>query len=185
MIRKLFPMRRGRFKDGLLQLVDTIEGSNLLTLQIGSYAGESAQIFLSSGKFAKIYCIDPWENGYDIQDQASFTNDLAEEFFDRRFSKDPRVVKIKGYSFNEVPKLADGYFDFIYVDGSHKKEDVYRDLQIVFPKLKATGLLAGHDYGPLHRWSGVMEAVDEFLLRKPEHTFQDFSWCCKKESIQR
>lgn len=185
MIRKVYSMRQGRFKDGLIQLIKEINGSNLTMLQIGSYAGESTALFLSSGKFNKIYCVDPWETGYDIQDQASFTNDLAEEVFDSKFDKESRIIKIKGYSFNQVPEFSDSSFDFIYVDGSHKKEDVYKDLNLVFPKLKPTGLLAGHDYGPAHRWSGVMKAVDAFLQRKPERVFRDFSWCCRKELIVR
>ena len=48
--------------DPLNQLVnDFLVGkNNLIGIEIGSYRGESTEIFLKSNAFKKLYCIDPW-----------------------------------------------------------------------------------------------------------------------------
>ena len=38
------------------------------------------------------------------------------------------------------------YFDYIYVDARHNYDGVFEDLTDWFPKLKTSGLIAGHDY---------------------------------------
>ena len=42
--------------------------------------------------------------------------------------------------------FADGYFDFVYLDGNHHYEFVLQDLQDFAAKLKPGGLLFGHDF---------------------------------------
>ena len=49
-------------KDDLLELLSYIVLTNLTLVEIGSYAGESAEIFAQSGKFSTIVCIDPWQS---------------------------------------------------------------------------------------------------------------------------
>jgi predicted O-methyltransferase YrrM len=55
-------------------------------------------------------------------------------------------------------------FDFIFIDGSHKRYHVVEDLAWV-SQLKMGGLLALHDYGVQH--VGVTAAVDRFLSLRP------------------
>ena len=50
-------------KKDLEILISKINGENLTLVEIGSYMGESMEIFAQSGKFSKIICIDPWTNG--------------------------------------------------------------------------------------------------------------------------
>ena len=45
-----------------------------------------------------------------------------------------------------VEEVADGFFDFIYVDARHDFKGVYEDLVAWWPKLRAGGIMAGHDY---------------------------------------
>ena len=178
-----FQLRDQNSKNGLLQLVNKNfnEKTGLTMIEIGSYQGESAEIFLSTGVFDKIYCIDGWENGYDNADKASFTADRAEKAFDKRFANDSRIIKIKGFSQDVVDKIPDGIADFLYVDGCHTYEAVKRDLQMYSCKVKPDGILAGHDYFP-GEWQGVVNAVDEFLGHKPAGTYCDTSWSNPKET---
>lgn len=174
-------------KQGLLDLIEANfkDRDNLIALQIGSYAGQSAQLFLSTGKFKEIYCVDPWEDGYDKKDPTAKTVEAAQKLFDKRFEKDPRVHKIKGYSPAKVKDLPDEYFDFIYVDGNHQEQVVYQDLEIAITKLKPDGVIAGHDYNPRQKWvEGVSKAVKRFLNRQPQHIFSDTSWSCRKLLIE-
>jgi predicted O-methyltransferase YrrM len=66
-------------------------------------------------------------------------------------------------SHDAAPLFADGHFDWAYIDASHFYDDVKRDLDAFFPKLKAGGYIAGDDYDRRGIWDhGVTRAVDEF-----------------------
>lgn len=59
----------------------------------------------------------------------------------------------------------DNYFDMIFIDGGHGKEDVTKDIQAWASKLKQGGIIAGHDYTPA--WPGVVQAVHECFYHNP------------------
>jgi predicted O-methyltransferase YrrM len=55
--------------------------------------------------------------------------------------------------------------DFVYIDASHDYDNVVKDINAWYPKIKPSGILAGDDYG----WSGVERAVkgkfgDNFIV---------------------
>lgn len=59
--------------------------------------------------------------------------------------------------------IPDGCLDFVFIDADHSYEGVKRDIQAWRPKLKAGGLLSGHDYANPGEKLGmeVKRAVDE------------------------
>lgn len=57
--------------------------------------------------------------------------------------------------------FADGHFDFVYVDAGHTYEDCWLDMRAWWPKVKAGGCMAGHDWAPRKGW-GVVQAVKDF-----------------------
>lgn len=67
-------------------MIDSIDVSGLTMVEIGSYAGESMEMFASSSKFKTVICVDPWENDYDINDTASTKSDMnaVQNAFDAR-----------------------------------------------------------------------------------------------------
>jgi hypothetical protein len=71
-------------KKDLEILLSQINRENLTLVEIGSYMGESMDIFAQSNKFSKIFCVDPWTNGYDDGDASSFDCEYAEKHFDKR-----------------------------------------------------------------------------------------------------
>ncbi len=147
---------------GLVSLCDALP-SGLTGLEIGSFAGESAEIFMASGKFACLHCVDPW------MDEQEKTH-KAEARFDERHGSDPRVVKHKGVLRDCFRALPD--FDFIYIDGDHNYVPVMRDIGQAMLLLKPGGILAGHDYG--QHCPGVVHAVNEYFGQV--RTFKDSSW---------
>ena len=181
--RMIYTMREGNYAQGLLDLVnENFKGkSGLTAVEIGSYAGESTNLILSTGIFDKIYCIDAWKNGYDVTDYASDTTETAEEVFDRGIGNDKRVVKIKGFSYDVVDQIKDNSIDFLYVDGCHTYEAVKKDLEMYACKVKKNGVIAGHDY--TKKFSGLCDAVDEFLGHKPPRLFSDTSWSENKKNV--
>ena len=57
----------------------------LTVVEVGSYAGESMEMFTKTGLVSKMYCIDPWQPGWDGNDPAAQTDMAeAEAMFDKR-----------------------------------------------------------------------------------------------------
>jgi hypothetical protein len=71
--------------------------------------------------------------------------------------------------------------DFAFIDGNHRYEHVRADLHAWWPKIRAGGLLSGHDYGVCRdatgQW-GVRCAVDEFSanVRRAVQVGSDGVW---------
>lgn len=178
---KNFEMRpEGMSRDGLRSLIESLGTDNITMVEIGSYKGESAEIFLKTGKVAKIYCIDPWQMFYDPDDGAAFTDMVkVEAEFDRRHSADPRVTKVRGTVDTFVKEYGSvaGVFDkidLVYIDGLHTYEGVHHDIEMAMANFKPRIAIAGHDYYQ-GNWPGIVKAIDE-LLGAPDATFADGSW---------
>ena len=104
-------------------------------LEIGSYEGASACYLiekLAASKEIEIHCVDTWEGGLEH-------NKLGMSDVEKRFHHNTKIAigKIennvelnlhKEFSDVALSKLISegkqGYFDFIYVDGSHQAPDV-------------------------------------------------------------
>lgn len=174
---KLYTMRpRGGERNGLCDLIAVVEkklGRGLKMVEIGSYAGESSEIWAQSGVFDKIVCVDAWMNGWNEQAKASNTTELAEKKFDEVAAKYPCIEKMKCTSNEAVEKFADGSLDLVYIDANHTYEAVKTDIEAWLPKVRKGGIISWHDYR--RRWSGVMNAVDE-KFGNPDQTFEDSSW---------
>lgn len=153
--------------NGLKSLISLLP-DNIVGLEIGCYAGESSEIFVSSGKFTKLYCLDFWKEGF-YQDRGTSG---AEKLFDAMASKYPCIDKVKANS-NDVLKLfKDIHLDFIYIDGGHEFDQVSRDIHNALKLLKGKGHIAGHDYVP--EFPGVQKAVNDKIY--PCVFFVDSSW---------
>jgi len=176
----IIKMRFGE-KDGLNELIKELP-NDIIMAEIGSYAGESTELFLDSGKVKTLYVIDPWKNGYDDRDPASNSNMLeVETLFNLRMNvftnnnKDVRVVKHK-MTFNEAFELLPE-LDFIYIDGDHTYDGVLNDILLAKKKVKIGGIISGHDY---RKENSIVVAVNE-ILGAPEHIFSDTSWMKKNK----
>lgn len=53
----------------------------------------------------------------------------------------------------------DGFFDMIFIDAGHSHDAVMKDIAAWSPKVRAGGVLLGHDYHP--KFLGVILAVNE------------------------
>ena len=171
-IMNLYKMRNNN--DGLCGLCSQflLGKYNLTGIEIGSFAGESAQIFIKTNVFQKLYCIDPWKNGYDETDIASEQNEQAQKIFNQKFKDEKRIIKIKDYSFNVIDKFSDESIDFIYIDGNHQYQFIKKDIQNYFNKIKKGGIISGHDY----THPPIQKAVNEFFKKSPLKIFEDTSW---------
>lgn len=156
-------------------------GRKMTMIEVGSYQGESMEIFAKTGKLDTIVCVDPWKSGYDNKDVAS-KSDMrkVETAFDQRVSsvKDfADVVKFKGtldtFIQSDLFKKFDGQFDFTYIDGCHTYEGCKHDIELCKQFIRPKIAFAGHDH--VDGWAGVKKAVDE-MFGKPDIVLADSSW---------
>lgn len=176
----LSKMRNAKGVQGLVDLAKEVHdrcGENLSMVEVGSYAGESSEVWAKTGLFKSILCVDTWKNGFDPKDAyTSSTAELAEKDFDLVAQRYPVIQKFKGGSAKAISALgiADGSLDFVYIDANHEYEFVRSDIQTWLPKVRKGGILSGHDFILMDR-IGVIRAVRE-LLGEPHKTFCDTSW---------
>ncbi len=76
----------------------------------------------------------------------------------------PHVNVLVVPSVRAAALFPDAHFDFVFVDGDHRRESVLADLGAWWPKVRPGGTLAGHDYD--RHWPEVVAAVNEFFGRE-------------------
>lgn len=163
-------------RNGLIDLISNVKNDSIKMIEVGSYAGESADIFASQEKVKGIWCIDPWLSGYDDGDEASHTDfNEVEAAFDKVMTKhSSKIHKFKGtlQQFCDVHK-DDIVPDLVYIDANHTYEGCRTDIETALNAWKHPYYMAGHDYA---NWCpGVMQAVDE-KFGVPTMRFSDSSW---------
>ena len=182
-------------KNGLVELVNFVaKNSNgkpsLVMIEIGSYAGQSMEVFAGTGKIRKIICVDPWKKGYDPKDPASSTDmDEVERLFDERAgkarSKGVDVIKYKGtidtFVLSDDFRRVSGEVDFVYVDGCHQYGAVKHDIETCLSVVKPCVAVCGHDYNA-RSWSNVIKAIND-SIGEPDMKFKDTSWAKLVKSL--
>lgn len=118
-------------------------------LEIGSFKGGSALIVAAamkaSGNPGHMYCVEP--DPHIAPEHWALVAD--------------RAVLIEGFSpaaLLEAYKCADAPFDFVFIDGDHTAEGVYRDATGVFPYLANGAHLLFHD----SHFPDVAEGLGQF-----------------------
>ncbi len=134
--------------------------SGLRGIEIGSFAGESAEIMAKSGKFDKLFCVDPWESDDCEQCQ-------AEKRFDEVARRNKCIVKCKGRLRNHFQEV--GYVDFVYIDAQHNYRSTLKHIHQAFLIIKEGGIIGGHDY--TNSWPEVVKAVHFFFPRESIERF--------------
>ncbi len=131
-------------------------------LEIGSYEGASTCYLiekLAPKNKIEIHCIDSWGGGIEHQIGGTAISDMnaVEQAFlhntkiaSDRVHGNATLNIHKGYSDFCLSKLISngkqGYFDFIYIDGSHQSPDVLCDAVLSFRLLKKYGVIIFDDY---------------------------------------
>lgn len=182
MIKKetVYTMRDDNYRQGLNKLIDYVNDSintkNMSMIEIGSYAGESTELFTSN--FKSVISIDPFLNDYDVSDITCEYMELTEVYkiFNGRMSKYKNFEHIKKTSDEAINDLKNIKVDLVYIDGLHTYEQVKKDIENYLPLINDGGFICGHDYHPV--WQGVVNAIHE-KLGVPDKLFQDTSWIKK------
>lgn len=143
------------------KMFEDVRETTSRVLEIGSHEGRSAVFWLEFFAGAHLTCIDLFKEGYN-------------ERFDRNLAGyGTRVRKLAGTSIKSLGILREekAVFDFIYVDGSHRRDDVMIDCLGAWRILRDGGVMLMDDY----IWKPknpdaerVAPAIDTFLAWHPE-----------------
>ncbi len=125
---------------------------NSIGAEIGVKNGHNARTMFERINPTKFHLIDPWGIYDDDRYLEHAPQNEMEAAYQKvvRWAEHPeragRVELIRDYSYNAAPHFPDQYFDWVYIDGYHDYENVYRDLKSFAPKVKEDGFLCGDDY---------------------------------------
>lgn len=145
-----------------------------LMLQKLGVGGNVAEIGVDEGKFSRqIYDVNKPENFHliDVWGSDRFHDgkyESVKSYFQQQINQE-QVHIHKNYSTKAAADFEDRYFDWIYIDTDHSYETTRDELRLFAPKMKETGIIAGHDYVKGNWISGyrygVVEAVHEFCVQ--------------------
>lgn len=140
-------------------------------LEIGSWEGRSAVFFLEFLPLSRITCIDTFGGSPEHFANAEWRASVPK--IERRFDANlagyhGRFEKIRARSATGLDSLLVSHrtFDVIYVDGSHRRDDVLIDTLSSWQMLKPGGTMIWDDYGGGKNLPDVERAkpaVDMFL----------------------
>jgi hypothetical protein len=152
-------------------------GCNNKAVEIGSYSGEGTVVIAKH--FKEVLAVDPWMNGYDINDVASQQCPMKFVFeaFQERTKPLGNVLFSRGKSLDALEFVNTESLDLVYVDGDHRYEAVVADLKGWTPKVRKGGIIAGHDWS----FKAVQKALSEVFGHKEVTLFQGDSWALKNE----
>ena len=138
------------------------KGSRIL--EIGTLAGDYAEVLIKEVKPASIDLVDVFE-AHDWPDCNRFNRNNHFNFVKNRFKNVSGITFNKGYSHDILPKM-NKKFDYIYIDANHDYTHCKADLMNSLPLLEEGGIIGFNDYivDKDHGVDyGVIEVVCEFL----------------------
>jgi len=139
-----------------------------MVAEVGVARGDLSDQILNITRPSQLHLIDMWGSKRYHEGLAR----LVKERFATPIAQG-KVQVHQGASTVELQRFPDGFFDWIYIDTDHSYELTKAELAIGMRKVKAGGILAGHDFTTAN-WDGgvrygVVEAVHAFCV---EHDWE-------------
>lgn len=140
-------------------------GDELLLCEVGVFYGEHMRSLLRCLP-QLLLAVDAWQpTRWYTEKQMAQARAAAHQVAEQNTC----VRIVEGQSLDVAADQLDGTFDFVYIDASHDYRSVSDDLAAWWPKVKAGGVLAGHDYvmrvSSVGQVFEVVQAVHEFVGR--------------------
>jgi len=159
----------------LIYIFSSVIKGNMV--EIGCWYGRTTSIIRLANDKVNLYCVDPFTGSEEHQKELNgykFRKDFEENLKNRGFS----VNIIEDFSENAAKEFSDEYFDVVWIDAAHDYENVIKDIDSWYPKLKKGGFILGHDYpeptDPNGGFEELTKAVNEKI--KYSNKFSDFGW---------
>lgn len=136
-------------------MIKNFSNKELIGAEIGVEYGLNAKTMLKYLSIEKLYLIDPYPDNQDsISGDQRYNK--TKKYLSKYRNKIQFIRKTSEQAYAEIPND----IDFIYIDGAHEYDDVKKDIELYYKKVKKGGIIGGHDF-----WAseiGVCKAVIEF-----------------------
>lgn len=141
-----------------------------VAVEVGVKYGYFSDSLLTYGRSLRIlFSVDRWDLLGDLSRKKHYRAAVSRL---SRHGERSRILRMS--SVDAAAKiLSDGAgpVDFVYIDGDHSRRGVTKDIAAWWPLVRPGGVMAGHDYIRHPRMPfGIVEAVDDFLVRNPTLT---------------
>jgi Methyltransferase domain len=146
-----------------------------VAVEVGVKLGKFSEIILRGWKGRRLISVDPWLEAPrdEYRDVANIDQSSQNWFYtatQKRLADFGERSEIWRMTSAQAAERVDpASIDFVYIDARHDYESVLEDVGLWHPKVRAGGMLAGHDYLdgelPAGRF-GVKSAVDEFCAER-------------------
>lgn len=156
-------------------------------VEIGCLYGDSSNVILNISPLIHLISIDPFIPDSMEKTLIGSYEDSIEK--NKKFITCGRYKIIKDYSWNVVDSWQYNTLDFLFIDGDHTYNNVFRDYTEWEPKLKVGGFLFMHD-SKMNRPEGAKfhegpsKVADENIFNNPdkwEIIGEAFSLTCAKK----
>lgn len=146
--------------------------TSMNAVEVGTYmAVTAAEMANSLPTGGRLYCIDPYPDGEAI-------HNIAKRHLYRQKVSD-RIVMLSCNSEQAVASLPQ-QIDFIFVDGDHSYEGLYKDWMVVKQILSPGGIAAFHDTaifpGATAISEGAVSCFNEVIRCDPGYEFIETCW---------
>jgi hypothetical protein len=167
-IQKLLLRHEPAWRESYCQFVRVIQDHRLETgIEVGVAFGGHVEAMLD-GAEVELIGVDPYQHIPHYDDPLNLPQETFDQLFwftmGRLHRFGNRYTHLRATS-QQAAGLLNFEVDFVYLDADHSRPAVAADLAMWYPKVRAGGIIGGHDYGYAHH-PGVKEAVDEFCERQ-------------------
>jgi predicted O-methyltransferase YrrM len=94
---------------------------------------------------AKLVCVDNWRGASARDREISMHHDVLGTFRHNVWDAETEIVTISADSVAASAPMAEGIFDLVFIDADHSYERVKADILSWLPKVRAGGIICGHD----------------------------------------
>lgn len=168
---------------------------DLVIAEIGVFRGESTLAMFEYLDIKKAYLIDPFDvniaNSYNSNDGTNrhLHSNLFTETKNKLVNYEDKITWLVDVSENAFNKIQNYELDFIFIDGAHTYDAVYKDLIYYYQKVKMNGIISGDDFSNKFEGFGIIDAVNDVLSEigyteidvyrhsyKPENYYSSFAF---------
>ncbi len=140
-------------------LARSLSPATRVVVELGSWLGLSARYLAEKAPNAVVVCVDTWQGSREHTSDDALRDLVArlyDSFLGNTWDLRNRIVPIRALSWDGLEEVhaAGVRPDLIYVDASHAKEDVERDLETAI-RLFPDAVLLGDDWS----WASVRAGV--------------------------
>jgi hypothetical protein len=144
-----------------------MHGSNMLPYLMRRYAARSlAEVGVCTGQTSvsvldtalrsgvqleRYYLIDAWGS------RACRPGCGCHSKLQKVAARFPELTLLRGYSVPTAPRVPNASLDLAFIDAAHDFANARADILAYWPKVKRTGVMAGHDFAHYRNWAGLRE----------------------------